>query len=318
VDVLRLPFFDEMAEARRVLVAGAGGGFDVFSGLPLYFALRDAGKEAHLASLTFASLGHASGRRLAPNLVEVTADSGGAGYFPERHLAQWFRQVGREVPVYCLARGGPAPLRAAYRTLVERLGLDTIVLVDGGTDSLMRGDEAKLGSPEEDAASIAVVADLDVARRLLVCLGFGIEGVCDVHVLEAVAELTRLGGFLGTFSLTADMAEVLLYREAVRAVLAAAPGHASVVCGSVLLALEEQCGDYRPRETSSGTVWVNPLMTLYWCFRLEAVARRLLLLDAVRDTTTFDEVDRAINHFRAGCAAIRPRASLPERRGVGR
>ena len=41
----RLPFFTELRPARRVLVAGAGGGFDVFSGLPLYFNLRAAGKD---------------------------------------------------------------------------------------------------------------------------------------------------------------------------------------------------------------------------------------------------------------------------------
>ena len=36
-----------------------------------------------------------------------------------------------------------------------RLGVDTLVLVDGGTDSLMRGDEEGLGTPHEDIASLA-------------------------------------------------------------------------------------------------------------------------------------------------------------------
>ena len=37
-------FYSEAARrletSHRVLIAGAGGGFDVFAGLPLYFALR--------------------------------------------------------------------------------------------------------------------------------------------------------------------------------------------------------------------------------------------------------------------------------------
>jgi hypothetical protein len=317
--MLQLPVFDELQESRRVVLAGAGGGFDIFSGLPLYFALCNAGKSVFLANLTFSSLGHGSGRRWGPPLVEVTADSeGSTTYFPERHLCRWFRQIGREVPVYCFQRTGVGPLRGAYRTLLDRLQADTVVLVDGGTDSLMRGDEAKLGSPEEDFASIAAVADLDVPRKILACLGFGVDGVCDAHALEAVAELTRLGGFLGAFSLMQEMIEVKLYREAVRAVFAAMPNNPSILSGSVVRALEGFCGDYRPSERSSGVLWINPLMTLYWCFRLGAVARRVLFLESLKGTNTFDEVDRAINQFRSACKTVRPWKPIPDRAGVGR
>jgi len=38
---LTLPFFKEIEKAQSILLAGAGGGFDIFSGLPLYFGLRN-------------------------------------------------------------------------------------------------------------------------------------------------------------------------------------------------------------------------------------------------------------------------------------
>ncbi|MEA5362900.1 DUF1152 domain-containing protein [Amycolatopsis sp., V23-08] len=66
-------------------------------------------------------------------------------------------------------------MRDAYRDLVTHLGVDTVVLVDGGTDILLRGDEAELGTPEEDMTSLASVAALDGVDRLVVSLGFGIE-----------------------------------------------------------------------------------------------------------------------------------------------
>src|SRR5215471_15515606 len=139
---LQLPFFTELEEARTVLVAGAGGGFDIFSGLPLYFGLRAAGKQAHLANLSFSHLEAATGRQLAPAALEVTADSRvTAGYFPEYHLCRWFRSRGEEVPVICFDRTGVQPILEAYRAVVGQLQVDTVVLVDGGTDSLMRGDE---------------------------------------------------------------------------------------------------------------------------------------------------------------------------------
>lgn len=142
---LRLPFFTELESARSVLLAGAGGGFDIFSGLPLYIGLRAAGKQVHLANLSFSYLEGASGRWLDPAVLEITADvTSVMGYFPEFHLSRWFRQQGEEVPVYCLRRTGCKPLIEGYRALVSHLQPDAIVLVDGGTDSLMRGDEKGL------------------------------------------------------------------------------------------------------------------------------------------------------------------------------
>jgi hypothetical protein len=65
------------------------------------------------------------------------------------------------------------PSEMGYAHLVQSLGLDAIVLVDGGTDILLRGDEAGLGTPSEDMASLAAVAAMDVPTRVVVCVGFG-------------------------------------------------------------------------------------------------------------------------------------------------
>ncbi len=42
--------------------------------------------------------------------------------------------------------------------------IDCVILVDGGTDSLMRGDEKQLGTPTEDMTSIAAVSMLDSVK----------------------------------------------------------------------------------------------------------------------------------------------------------
>src|SRR5262249_31260449 len=70
----------------------------------------------------------------------VRGDGGHGGLpelCPEVHLARWFREQGEDVPIYCFVQTGVRPLLEGYRTLVERLGVDTVILVDGGTDSLM-------------------------------------------------------------------------------------------------------------------------------------------------------------------------------------
>ena len=157
MDVLRLP--SVMENSQRILVAGAGGGFDVYAGIPIYERLRSLGKEVFLANLSFVHLGETGASRLTRALFLVEpATPGPDFYFPERTLARFFFQQGRDLAVYAFEKLGVAPIREGYAHLVELLDLDAIVLVDGGTDILLRGDECGLGTPAEDMASLAAVA----------------------------------------------------------------------------------------------------------------------------------------------------------------
>ncbi|MBD1849870.1 DUF1152 domain-containing protein [Leptolyngbya sp. FACHB-711] len=310
-----LPFFSELEQSKTILLAGAGGGFDIFCGLPLYFSLRALGKTAYLANVSFSYLPE-SEVRLSPSLLKVTADTHRPrDYFPEQHLANWFRQQGQETPIYCFERTGFKPLLASYQALVETLSIDTIVLVDGGTDSLMRGDEIGLGTPHEDITSIAAVDELAVKTKLLICLGFGVDryhGVCHAHVLEGVAELIASGGFLGTFSLLQEMPEVQQYRQASEYVFQAMPEHVSIVTSSILSALAGHYGDYHATARTQGSkLWINPLMSLYWCFRLPQVASRILYLDAIKQTDSYTDVLFLIEGIQSGRRTVRRWEDIP-------
>ncbi|WP_406113888.1 hypothetical protein [Kitasatospora purpeofusca] len=124
--LLQPPLITRLLAAERILIAGAGGGFDVYAGLPLALALRDAGKEVHLANLSFSEL-HALPAEVwqEPELALITPDTPSPeGYFPERTLARWLRLHGMPDQVWAFPRTGVRPLRAAYRSLVARLGID--------------------------------------------------------------------------------------------------------------------------------------------------------------------------------------------------
>jgi hypothetical protein len=54
--LIKPPLFAALEGASSVLIAGAGGGFDVYAGLPLAIALHDAGVRVHLATLSFTQL----------------------------------------------------------------------------------------------------------------------------------------------------------------------------------------------------------------------------------------------------------------------
>ena len=66
---------ERLGRPRRVLVAGCGGGYDVLGAVPIEHALRAAGVEVELASLSFCYLNGLQGAeqdRELPNLYRVT------------------------------------------------------------------------------------------------------------------------------------------------------------------------------------------------------------------------------------------------------
>jgi hypothetical protein len=307
------PLFAALAPARNILIAGAGGGFDVYAGLPLALALWDRGAQVHLANLSFSQLELIDRASWATeHIAAVTPGTTSPDwYFPERALARWLANNDLPSTVYAFPPLGVQPLRAAYRHLAERLDLDAIVLVDGGTDILLHGDESNLGTPVEDITSLIAVAGLDVAVKLVTCLGFGIDandGVNHVQVLENLAALDRDGGYLGALSIPGAGREAVLYREAVAAAQAATPQRPSIVNGQIAAATSGRFGDVQfTRRTSGSTLFVNPLMAIYFTVDLELLAARCLYRDRIEETYGRRQVIGRIEAFRAEVATRIPR-----------
>lgn len=307
------PLFRRLERAERVLVAGAGGGFDVLAGLPLYFALTALGKRAYLANLTFSYLGASDARCVHPHVYEVRAEtSGDERYFPEKHLATWLRDNGHDDRVFCLDKTGLELLRRAYQALADDLAIDAVLLVDGGTDILMHGDEAGLGTPAEDVTSLLAAHALDLPTKIVSCVGFGVDafhGVSHRDVLENVARLAKDGAFLGAFSLLPGEPEVEQWLSALAYVQSRTEGRESIVNASIADAVRGEFGDHRsvPRTRDGDKeLFVNPLMSLVWSFDLDALAARCLYARALASTQTIFEVHAAIEAFR--------RTTTPKRR----
>ncbi|MFT4705081.1 MAG: hypothetical protein ACI81R_002789 [Bradymonadia bacterium] len=85
--------FDRLPPGSTLLLAGCGGGYDIYCGIPLYLALVRRGHTVHLANLTFADNRIPGVERLTPSLTKVTHESTPKGeYHPEVHLAVWLHE----------------------------------------------------------------------------------------------------------------------------------------------------------------------------------------------------------------------------------
>jgi len=78
---MQLPFFDNLRDARNILISGCGGGFDIYSGLPLYEHLTAAGKTVHLANLSFSRLADSGCRTIEDKAWIVDASARELDYF---------------------------------------------------------------------------------------------------------------------------------------------------------------------------------------------------------------------------------------------
>jgi Protein of unknown function (DUF1152) len=233
--------FQRLRNAGKVLLAGAGGGFDVYAALPIAIALADSGIEVAFANLSFAPLESLElDAWLDMNLAAIGPDTRCRpdGYFPERSLAGWLGRNGFPPLVYAFPRTGVQPLRAAYQRLITHLSAGAIVIVDGGTDMLLRGDESDLGTPGEDMATLAAVAGISGPVKVAASVGFGIDRANHAQVLENIAAMTSDGSYLGAFSIPCRSRPGELYLDAVDHAQAETPTWPSIVHGQIA----DHCG----------------------------------------------------------------------------
>lgn len=317
---LEAEFWSSISHCNRILISGCGGGYDFMQGLPLYFALKSQSKEVFLGNMTFSELSNADGevilRESNPGqtissmiIKSSTQLNHRSGYFPEKYLCEWFHEVlNEEIEVFAFRRRGLDKITKSYQIIIERYQIDAIVLVDGGSDSLMAGDENELGTPMEDMLSMFGVFPIKIPK-FLVCLGIGADryhGVSDCSTLRAIAELTKLDGFLGMIGLTPDMPEVQGYEQACQYVESKMPS-SSIVGFYVRSAIQGKFGNYNILDrTAKQKLFVYHIMSQYYFFDLEKVVRRVKYRDYCEDTKNATDFILGIDVYRREIEANGP------------
>lgn len=168
-----------------VIVAGCGGGYDAFGGVPLVSALHAMGKRTLLANLSLTdarTLNAATGCSPLPGctrafVVQPDFARAAGPYFAEAELAN---AVGQ--PVLALRCSGA--LRAAHVADAYRCAAATVLqarnpglcLVDGGCDVLLTGEEAGgLGTPTEDMTHLLAAVTLGWPATFVGAVGWNVD-----------------------------------------------------------------------------------------------------------------------------------------------
>lgn len=298
--------------AKRILVAGCGGGYDVLGAIPLVHELRARDIEVHLASLSFCylnGLDRAVQDPDVPNLYSVSANAATErAYCPEAWLAKFLdAEYGGSHTIWSFDKTGVRPLERAYRLLIERLQIDAIILIDGGIDAILRGDEISLGTPSEDLASLSAATALGIPV-MMACVGLSAElrdGIAHAQVFERMSELTRANAYAGASALVMGDPATDVYLRAVEYVFANQElQKRSHVHEVIVRSTRGDFGQDAPH------VWLSPLASMYWLFDALVVAKTHLFLDLLRPTDTIWEVAARVEGARKDLA-IRTREAIP-------
>ena len=299
---IQTPFWSRIKNSKRILLSGCGGGFDIYQGIPLYFTLKQMGYEVFFANYTFCYdieneekfeflYDKNDKEKNDPLVIVVSADKvsqdsiKSSNYFPEYYLSLYFKEKQKQnVPIYTFPHFGYKLLCQAYELLVDKLNIDTVITIDGGTDSLMKGNECGVGTVEEDYNSIFAVEAIknkNVTQKMLICLGLGVDryhGVSDVSTLRAIAELTQTSSYLGCIQCLPYQQPCIYYREASEFAYKFMQHSISIVGSSILTSIEGKFGDEHWKgnyRTNGSKLFINPLMSIYWIFDNHGVYERI-------------------------------------------
>lgn len=291
---------------QTVLLCGCGGGFDFVHSIVLYPELQRLGKSVIIGSYSFGDPAEITGD--APVVFDeegaiakrVTAASVPPTlYGPEVHVcsfldARYPSSAPHSVYAYYARAFTVSLLTRLYQQFVTDHSIDAIILVDGGSDSLMAGDEEGLGDPIEDAVSVATVASLtNLKLRVLINVGLGADrfnGVSDSASLRAVAELTDRGGYMGAMSLEPTNTGFQFYSDCIDHIYQRQTFR-SVLAGTIISAVKGYYGgeDVPPllqTRVDEAKFFLWPLMTVLWAFDVSKVAERSMIADWIRDCPT--------------------------------
>lgn len=278
------------SRAERVLVLGIGGGGDVIGGIPTASFARALGCEALLGGITWerkVADPKPGPRRIEElegverinefcALAEPRARIKGGCVLTEGAVAEI---LGERVFLLDINGGCVNTLRA-IEDAMEKLGIDMIVGIDVGGDSLARGNEKGVSSPLADSIMLAVLNRIPGA--VLGMIGYGSDGELTQEELHTnIAKIIERGGYLGARGASPEELELM------RRCAEATPTEASKL---VVEAGRGRHGYVRIRQESR-EVYLTPCSLVTFYFRASDVFKISKIARLVENTLSLREAD---------------------------
>ncbi|MEM1578539.1 MAG: DUF1152 domain-containing protein [Archaeoglobaceae archaeon] len=164
----------------------------------------------------------------------------------------------------------------------ENQGIELLIGVDAGGDSISVGYESGVRSPLADAISVAILSELD---GIVAVTGFGSDGELKFEeLLLNISELYKLGSFLGCSALSEKDCRLM-----------------SEICEEVVteasrIPVMAYRGEFGLKKIRKGrTVLITPLSALVFYFKARGVFEINECAKLVKDASSIGEANRILN-----------------------
>lgn len=285
--------YNHLQESHNILIAGCGGGYDIYTAIPLYEELIKT-KSVYMANYTFTNIYEIKNEMKKIDdycliVDENTKSIHDDDYFPELLLAKKLK-----IPIYTFRQVSPNLLYESYNKLIKNLNIDTIILIDGGIDSLLFGDEQMRGSPLEDLTSVIAVNKISnelLIKSYLYCTAIGIDDI-DVNMfLRNTSTLIKQKGFVGFYSIQ----NCELYKSIIQST-----NPKSIINESIIASLNGEYGKYKNPNLINNIhddsyPLINPLVSSYWIYDIKILSNTSPLISHIHHV--YYDVNRKINNM---------------------
>jgi len=287
---------------KTIIIAGCGGGYDLFGGLIFYHRLKTIAKKIILVNYSFTpvKLLEETSQKINDHLYVVTPDiklPSSVPYYPEAYLSIELNQC-----VYALSNDPTVKdIIDSYNSLINIEGTpDVIYLVDGGCDVLLTGNEIGLGTPVEDMMHLKALISIDIKYKYILAIGVNVDtahGVVQDDINNRLNTLESSHVMMSKEYLMLSNPSVKFYYDVVKK---CHPVN-TIVHSLVISALEGHRGLYTPahlklRIKKSKVPLLDQTCTLYQ-FDFNKIANEVKYLGLIKSDLTSDEVDTIIENY---------------------
>lgn len=305
----------KMSSEQNIIIAGCGGGYDVFGGLPLYYQIKKDNNKANIifTNWSFTSLATLLkySFEIAPGLFKVQynpvcdpAILSNDVYFPEWYLAKQINQ-----PIFALAYPPSITqiIEAYHHLLNINPPVTSIYLVDGGCDVILSGKEKELGTPVEDMMHFIAIQSLPITNKYVQIIGANADigdGVVQSDIDQRLRELSDA-------NVDVKHQKILIKEEVwdlknpevqyYAKILAQCQPERSIVQSLILATLEGHQGLYTPANLipriGQSVVPLGQTTRTLYTFDLPKLCATILYLPLIEIAMDSDQIDILIENF---------------------
>lgn len=286
---------------KKILLAGCGGGYDVFGVIPLYLKFKND-NTIFISSLSFTSMDTLTAcdcvSKINDNLYVVDANLNKIYqdfiYFPEYYLSRELN-----VNVYIIIVDSTIDqIRNAYMSISSEF--DEIYLVDAGCDSLLSGKESELASYVEDMMNLKAIETISCPHKYVCAIGLNCDcghGVVEVELIDRLAYLRDTNIIVGQRAWSLNDLDIKMYVE----ICSKSNLTNTIVHSLVIARLYGKAGYYTPDHLTyrltNNKVNLSDLTTLFITCDYDRLQKTIIYFDGLAGSFDRDQTDDYVTEF---------------------